>query len=201
MKHRTALIKPIAIAITALSLATPLAATADTKSGARATSGIEAQLQEAWLLGKLETALLMNQHLNSFAIDSDVAGNTAILTGTVESGIDRDLAGEVALSINGIDKVVNKLKIVPVEEQSDAKQAPRPTLGQRVNDVTITAAVKTRLVANPHIDGLGVNVDTDSAVVTLSGAVRSSEEKQLAELIARNTADVIHVNNELQLVN
>ena len=68
-------------------------------------------VRDAWLDGKLESAILFNEHLNSFAIDTRVEHATAYLTGTVESDIDRELAGEVARSVEGISEVKNELNV------------------------------------------------------------------------------------------
>jgi osmotically-inducible protein OsmY len=57
--------------------------------------------------------------------------------------------------------------------------------------------MKSKLLANTNTHGLKIDVDTRGDVVTLAGAVSSSEEKQLAEQIARNTGDVKDVRNQL----
>jgi osmotically-inducible protein OsmY len=152
----------------------------------------------AWLHGKLETTFLLNSHLNNFAINSQVKNGTATLDGVVESGIDKDLAEEVALSINGIDKVENNLRVDAASAKANAPKTDK-SWGQTIDDATITASVKSKLLLNEHTKGLSINVDTDNDVVTLRGDVDSSEEKSLAGQVASNTDEVKSVVNELRV--
>ncbi len=151
---------------------------------------------DAWLQGKIETIYLLNRHLNSFAIDTDVKGGAVHLTGKVESGIDRDLAGELAKGVDGVVSVKNDLVVAEHSRVASAEGDHRP-FGVWVEDVTTTARVKTKLLTDRNIAGTKINVDTRGDVVTLAGEVGTSEEKQLAEQLARNTGDVKDVQNQL----
>lgn len=67
------------------------------------------------------------------------------------------------------------------------------------SDTAITAAVKSKLLANSSTSGMDIHVETNHGVVTLSGTVRSDAEKNLAERIARNTDGVTDVTNNLKV--
>jgi hyperosmotically inducible protein len=151
---------------------------------------------DAWIQGKIETVYLLNRHLNGFTIDTDVKGGAVHLTGKVESKIDRDLAGELAKGIDGVVSVKNDLVVAEHSRITPVAGAHRP-FGEWVEDATTTARVKTKLLTDSNIAGLKINVDTNGDVVTLAGEVASSEEKQLAEQLARNTGDVKDVHNQL----
>tara|TARA_R110002124_G_scaffold183145_1_gene350522 strand:- start:10196 stop:10861 length:666 start_codon:yes stop_codon:yes gene_type:complete len=158
------------------------------------------ELRNAWLEGKLETALLVNRHLNNFTIDNEVRYGKATLTGTVESDIDRELAEQVALSIEGIVKVDNQLKVDKEKSKSQrAADANERSFSQKLDDMTTTAAVKSKLLANEHTHGIAINVDTRNNTVQLAGDVATAEEKQLAEKIAANTDGVRKVKNMLKV--
>jgi osmotically-inducible protein OsmY len=152
--------------------------------------------KDAWITGKLETVYALNRHLSAFAIDTDVAQGTVHLTGTVESDIDRDLAGELAKGIEGVVAVDNDLQVGAAPAAKREETPDRP-FGVWVDDATTTAQVKSKLLGNPNTKGLQIDVDTRGDVVTLSGEVRSAEEKQLVEELARNTGDVKQVRNQL----
>ena len=163
---------------------------------------VQSEIKDAWLHGKLETALLFNEYLNSFSIDTDVKNGVAYLSGAVESDIDRDLAGEIAESIKGISKVKNNL----VVDQAKAAAGRDAATGsdakgfkQAVADATLTARIKSELLVNSNTGGLSINVDTDKGNVTLSGEVDSAQEKELAERIADNTNGAGSVNNRLTI--
>lgn len=165
-------------------------------------SGMQTQsaLNDAWMDGKLEASLLFNEHLNSFNIDTNVENGVAKLTGTVESDIDRDLAGEIAQSIEGISEVENELKVAPEKTGDMAKTDAaheRESFKQSVMDATLTAKVKSQLLLNSNTSGMAIDVDSANGKVTLTGKVDSAEEKELAERIAENTNGADTVINKL----
>lgn len=73
------------------------------------------------------------------------------------------------------------------------------TPGQYVDDVGITAKVKTELLDSKQVDGLDVNVDSTNGKVTLSGWASSRAEAARAAQIARNVDGVKSVDNQLKV--
>lgn len=73
------------------------------------------------------------------------------------------------------------------------------TVGETINDATITASVKTRLLADDRTDGLKIDVDTQSGVVHLSGEVDTPDQIKTAEVIAKKVDGVKSVENNLQV--
>jgi len=73
------------------------------------------------------------------------------------------------------------------------------TAGQNVDDATITAAVKTKLVADKAANLTRVNVDTNNSTVYLNGVVDSVEQKARAEQLAWQAKGVKSVVNNLQV--
>jgi len=156
--------------------------------------------KDAWITGKIETAYVLNGHLNPFAISTSVDGGAVHLTGMVKDGIDRDLAGEVAKGVDGVVSVKNDLKVdakAADEAAANARKADHRDFGSWVSDATMTARVKSRLIGSDNVHALKIDVDTKDHVVTLSGRVTSTAEKALAEQIAHNTGDVKTVHNNL----
>ena len=72
------------------------------------------------------------------------------------------------------------------------------TLGEHIDDTTITTTVKTRLAAEKGTTLTRVQVDTDRGVVQLSGVVETAADKAKAEQIARGVGGVKSVRNNLQ---
>ena len=73
------------------------------------------------------------------------------------------------------------------------------TVGETVDDATITARVKTALLNDPQTGGLRIDVDTFKGVVTLSGGVKSAAERDQAIAIAKKTPGVVSVKSTLQI--
>ena len=160
--------------------------------------------KDAWLTGKIETAYVLNGHLNPFAISTSVDSGAVHLTGTVKDGIDRDLAGEVARGVDGVVSVKNDLKVdekatneAAAKAKTKSQKSDHRDFGSWVSDATTTARVKSRLIGNNNVHAAKIDVDTKDHIVTLSGRVSSSSEKSLAEQLARNTSEVKTVHNNL----
>jgi hyperosmotically inducible periplasmic protein len=84
------------------------------------------------------------------------------------------------------------------DAKSKTKAAANQT-GEVVTDAAITSAVKTKLLGDPDVKGLNIDVDTSNGVVTLTGVVHTSVERREALRLARTTKGVKNVKNNLKL--
>jgi osmotically-inducible protein OsmY len=73
------------------------------------------------------------------------------------------------------------------------------SVGNTIDDATITTRVKTSLLNDPQVGGLRIDVDTFKGVVTLSGRVKSKEEEAKAIDLARKIGGVTDVKSTLQV--
>ena len=73
------------------------------------------------------------------------------------------------------------------------------TVGETIDDATITTRVKTALLNDPDVGGLRIDVDTFKGVVTLSGRVKSKAEENKAVAIAQKINGVADVKSTLQI--
>jgi hyperosmotically inducible protein len=73
------------------------------------------------------------------------------------------------------------------------------TAGQNVDDATITASVKSKLVADRAANLTRVDVDTNNGTVYLNGTVDTAEQKTRAEQLAWQATGVKSVVNNLQV--
>ncbi len=69
--------------------------------------------------------------------------------------------------------------------------------GQVIDDMNITATIKSRIFDDPYLSGFAVSVDTFQGVVTLTGAVESDFAKKRASELAESIVGVNKVNNLL----
>lgn len=161
-----------------------------------AQSDTSRELSEARQEGSIWTAFALNRHLNPFTIDVDVENGSAKLTGTVETDVERDLAEQIALGIDGVKEVDNQLNLDPAFE---AKASSEPSLSQRFDDATLAATVKSKLLWNSNTEGLDIKVSAANGTVSLTGSAQSAEAKELAGRLAANTDGVREVNNLLSV--
>lgn len=155
----------------------------------------EAQpMTDAFLKGRIVSAFAMNPHVSAFDLDVEVDRGVATLSGSVDDAVERDLAIEIA---RGIEGVVDVRSTIKAKAGSRAARESRRTVGQTVDDATVTATVKSRLLANQNTPGSSINVTTRRGVVTLTGTVETAAQKDLAGRIAANSQNVAAVHNEL----
>lgn len=168
-----------------------------TLSAYAADGDMSRQLTEARQEGSVWTAFALNRHLSPFAIDVDIEHGVATLTGEVESDVERDLAEQVALGVEGVTEVDNRLQVSgeEVQRQADSERS----FSARINDATTTATVKSKLLWNRNTEGLDIKVSTRNGVVTLEGQAQSDAASELAERLARNTEGVSQVDNQLKV--
>lgn len=143
----------------------------------------------------LEAKLAESDELSALAINTDVKDGIAHLKGDVQTDTHRQMATELAKSVEGVKSVRNELRVTGED----------PSMVERVKDdvgdAALTARVKSRLLLSENTSGLAINVDTDDHVVMLDGEVESEAERELAELIATNTVGVEEVRNNLRIDN
>lgn len=154
------------------------------------------QIGDARREAQIWTTYATNPHLHAFDLKVEVRGDKAMLSGTVQNGAAKDLAEQIALGVEGIKRVDNRL-VVNNSYEPPKRAAGERSFGDVVADATITASVKSKLLWDSHTDGLDIHVDTNNGRVTLTGTVASGTEKDLAGHLAMNTKDVLGVNNEL----
>lgn len=71
------------------------------------------------------------------------------------------------------------------------------TVGGYIDDATITARVKAKLLEDKTTGGMSINVDTLNGTVALAGFAKSQAEKDRATELARTTNGVKEVRNNL----
>ena len=72
-------------------------------------------------------------------------------------------------------------------------------LPQKLEDMGITAHIKAHLLGHELVDGFRIHVDTEAGIVTLSGDVDSSDEREIAVQLAWNTPGVMRVHSQLRI--
>ena len=74
------------------------------------------------------------------------------------------------------------------------------TVGETIDDTTITTRVKTAMLNDPAVGGLRIDVDTFKGAVTLSGRVKSQAERDQAIALARGISGVTEVKDAMQVI-
>jgi len=154
---------------------------------------------EARQESQIWTTYALSPYLRANDLKVSVHEGKATLTGNVAEDINKDLAKQIALGVDGIKTVDNKIEVV-ANYKAPAKSADR-TYGEKIDDASITSEVKSKLAWSRYADALTTNVDTMHGKVKLSGTADSAEAREFAGKLAGNTRGVHSVDNQLTVTN
>jgi osmotically-inducible protein OsmY len=71
------------------------------------------------------------------------------------------------------------------------------TVGAYVDDAALTTRVKAKFAADPAVSAMSISVETLKGTVQLSGFAKSTDERLMAEKLARETSGVVAVRNDI----
>jgi len=145
------------------------------------------QIDDATITAKIKLKLLEDPVTKARKIDVDTVNGVVTLTGVVESEKEIERAIKIAKSVAGVKKVVNNLKI------------GKRGIGSYLSDKEITAKIKLKLIKDPELKALSIDVDTINGVVTLTGVVTSEYQKRKAIEHAKSVSGVIKIIDNLQI--
>lgn len=144
---------------------------------------------DAWIALKIRGELLVKANVSATTTKVDVKDGVVTLTGTATSDAQRDLTEIYAKEIDNVKSVSNKIVVeVP---------APGSTVGEVVDDASITSQVKFTLLSHSATSALATKVVTENAVVNISGVATSDAQKDLVTKLAQDTRGVKSVVNDM----
>ena len=146
---------------------------------------------DAGITTKVKAKLAADSAVKVSQVHVETKNRVVTLSGTVDSEAAKAQAVALARGTEGVVDVVDNLTLAAPQA------AEGRTIGQTIDDATITAAVKSKLLADTTVGGLKIDVDTKNGVVSLSGPVKSQSEKDTAVRIARETNGVKDVQDNL----
>lgn len=178
----------------ALASATALALAAG--SGAAASATVSQDVTDARQEAQIATTYALSPYLRANDLEVSVHEGKAILSGKVEESVSKDLAKQIALGVDGIKDVDNQI-VVQADYVPPARSSADRSYGEVIDDATITAAVKSKLMWSKNTEGLATDVDTKRGKVSLKGTANSNATRDLAGRLAKDTRGVIAVDNQL----
>lgn len=138
---------------------------------------------------KVKSSLRKDPDVSALKVDVDVLEGVVILTGVVENQNAARRAVEVAREVPGVREVRSNLQI------------GKKNWGQALEDKVIGSKIKAKLINEPGIRSLNIDVDVNNGVVTLSGLVEYQYQKNRAIEIAQNTTGTIKVIDNIKARN
>jgi osmotically-inducible protein OsmY len=179
----------------ATAIASGLALSSFAGAGTAQAATVSQEVTDARQESQIWTTYALSPYLRANDLSVTVTNGKAVLTGKVEEEVNKDLAKQIALGVSGITTVDNQI-VVQADYTAPARPADR-RYGEVVDDATISAAVRSKLLWSRHVDASKTEVKTNWGKVTLGGNVASAADKDLAGRLALNTRGVVSVNNQL----
>jgi hyperosmotically inducible protein len=152
---------------------------------------------EARQESRISTTYALSPYLRANDIKVSVRDGKATLTGNVAEEVNKDLAKQIALGVDGIRSVDNRIEVF-ADYMAPASFADR-SYGEKIDDASISSVVKSKLAWSRHAGSLTAHVETTRGNVKLSGSAENTEAKEAAGRFASDTRGVHSVDNQLMV--
>ena len=146
---------------------------------------------DGWTGMKVKSALLFHRNVRATKTDVNVKDGIVTLTGEAASLAQKELTTEYARDVEGVKKVKNEMTIATTPAKPDQ------TIGEKIDDASITAQVKSSLLSHLSTSAIETKVHTTDGVVTISGLVKNPAEKSLVTRLATDIHGVKRVVNNM----
>ena len=148
---------------------------------------------DAWVSMKVKTALVFHRNVNAHKTEVYVKDGIVTLKGEAASQAQMDLTTEFAKDVQGVKDVKNEMTVAKTPEKPDQ------TMGENIDDASITAQVKMTLMLHRSTGVLRTKVETNDGVVTLAGIARNAAEKDLVTKLVSDINGVKSVVNNMTI--
>ena len=157
-------------------------------SAARDERSIGTVIDDKAIEGKIKYELLRDPMVKGLDISVYVFLGKAYLVGIVETDAKKDRAVAIAESVQGVTSVTTYLL--------DKKAS---TVGKAVDDVTISAKIKAKMIGDKEMKATQVSVKTVLGHVVLLGIVGSQKDANKAVQYAKGVENVQKVKSFIRV--
>ena len=154
------------------------------KTGKHPVGGV---MDDSNITARINHEMLKDDMVKARQIDVDTIGGHVTLTGVVATPQESARAVQIARGVPAVKSVSNYIQ---VGERS---------FGDVWSDNVIGNKIKAKLIAEPEVRSLNIDVDVYLGVVTLSGIVSTKYQKERAIHISRNTDGTVKVIDNLKV--
>jgi len=144
---------------------------------------------DTWLKMKVQTALVFHSNVNATNTEVTVKDGIVTLKGKAQTPAQKELTTEYTKDVEGVKGVINEMTLAKGEE----------TIGDKIDDASITAQVKMAIMMHKSTGVLRTGVTTTDGVVTLSGNARNDSEKDLVTKLTEDVKGVSRVINKMSV--
>jgi hyperosmotically inducible protein len=152
-------------------------------------SGQPAEHSDAWVTMKVKGALAFHRNVSATGTEVETTDGVVTLKGKAATQAQRELTTEYAKDVEGVKEVRNLMTVSGVKHTE--------TVGEKIDDSSITAQIKTSLLFHRSTHTLATKVTTKNGVVSLKGEANNAAEKDLVGKLAEDIHGVKKVDNHM----
>jgi hyperosmotically inducible protein len=165
---------------------------------------------DEWIALKIRSRLLVKANVSLADTKVDVVNGVVTLTGKAPTTAQKELTEVYVKDIDGVRSVQNNIVVVDTRDTRSVGRdmptgrdatASRDTVGEKIDDSSITAQVKYELFSHKSTSGLKTKVNTNNGHVIISGDATSAAEKDLVTKLAQSVRGVQSVDNNMTVRN
>ncbi|MFT3867182.1 MAG: BON domain-containing protein [Nibricoccus sp.] len=149
-----------------------------------------AERSDAWIALKIRTRLLVKANVSAAHTKVAVNDGNVTLSGTAENLAQKELTEIYAKEIDQVKSVKNDIVV-------RERPATAQTVGEKIDDASITSQVKFALLNNKATSALKTRVSTENGVVMITGEASNDAEKSLVSKLAESVRGVTSVKNNM----
>ena len=143
---------------------------------------------DGWMAIKIRSRLLVKANVSAATTKVVVTDGNVVLSGTADNIAQKDLTAVYAKDIDGVKSVQNEIVV---------KDSSPSTIGEKIDDASITSQVKYALLSHRATSAVKTKVTTNEGVITITGEASSAAEKSLVSKLAGDVRGVKSVNNSM----
>ncbi|WP_051906457.1 MULTISPECIES: BON domain-containing protein [unclassified Sulfurospirillum] len=143
---------------------------------------------DTWIRMKVQTALVFHSNVSASKTEVTVKNGVVTLKGEASSSAKKELTTQYAKNVEGVKSVINNMKLAKPE-----------TMGEKMDDASITAQVKMTLLLHASTSAIRTNVTTKDGVVMVSGKAQNAAEVDLVTKLVEDVDGVISVVNTMSI--
>jgi hyperosmotically inducible protein len=184
------------------------AMTSDTNDSMSSDTSLATKTSDTWITTKVKADYAITKGVDVTDVSVDTKAGVVMLSGTVDSNAEKQMAIKSARSVKGVKAVQADKLMVGKRGDSMSSDAMKhmnhdsmssdtshsmssdTSLATKTSDTWITTKVKAEFATTKGVDVTDVSVDTKAGVVMLSGTVGSEAEKQMAIKSAKSVKGV-----------
>jgi hyperosmotically inducible periplasmic protein len=152
-----------------------------------------AEHSDAWITMKVKTALLFHRNVSASGTTVYTKDGVVTLQGDASSMAQKELTTEYAKDVDNVKSVNNEMTI------AKNPAVAGETTGDKIDDASITAEVKSSLLSHHSTSALHTGISTMDGVVTVTGVAKNDAEKSLVTKLATDINGVNSVINNMTI--